>query len=76
MDNPFFTVVIPTHNRSNLLKRAIVSVLNQTFGDFEIIVVDDGSGDNTWDLLREFAGSIVGHGGKRVVRQHCEQQMA
>ena len=31
MHNPFFTVVIPTHNRSNLLKRAVVSVLNQTF---------------------------------------------
>ena len=43
MHSPFFTVVIPTHNRSNLLKRAIQSVLDQTFVDFELIIVNSSN---------------------------------
>jgi len=55
MDNPFFTVVIPTHNRSNLLKRAVVSVLDQTFEDFEIIIVDDHSTDDMSSVVSSFS---------------------
>lgn len=51
---PFFTVVIPTHNRAELLKEAIQSVLEQTFKDFELIVVDDHSSDNTKDVVASF----------------------
>lgn len=51
---PFFSVVIPTHNRVNLLDQAIRSVLQQTFTDFEIIVVDDHSTDNTQIRLAEY----------------------
>ncbi len=40
---PKATIVIPTYNRAALLKEAVNSVLNQSFSDFEIIVVDDGS---------------------------------
>jgi glycosyltransferase involved in cell wall biosynthesis len=44
---PAISVVIPTRNRAALLGRAIASVLDQTFRDFEIIVADDGSTDST-----------------------------
>ena len=46
-----FSVIIPTYNREYILNRAISSVLNQTFSDFELIIVDDGSKDATKDLV-------------------------
>jgi glycosyltransferase involved in cell wall biosynthesis len=52
------TVVIPTYNRGLLACEAIKSVLSQTYKDFEIIVIDDGSKDNTETLLSEFGQSI------------------
>ncbi|RLF83553.1 glycosyl transferase, partial [Thermococci archaeon] len=52
MSRPTVSVIIPTYNRANLLKRAIASVLNQTFTDFELIVVDDASPDNTPEVVR------------------------
>ena len=54
MELPFFTVVIPTYNRSKLLKGAIQSVLKQTYENFELIVVDDASTDNTKNIVKSF----------------------
>lgn len=51
---PLITVIIPTYNRAHLIGRAIQSVLNQTYKDFEIIVVDDGSSDNTKQAVKSF----------------------
>jgi len=48
------SVVIPTYSRAHVLGRAIQSVLNQTYQDFELIVVDDGSSDNTEEVVRNF----------------------
>ncbi|MCP4754336.1 MAG: glycosyltransferase [Proteobacteria bacterium] len=51
MSNPLISVIIPTHNRRERIIRAVDSVLDQTFSDFELIVVDDCSTDGTVDVL-------------------------
>jgi len=54
------SVIIPTYNRANLISRAITSVINQTFNDYEIIVVDDNSTDNTEELVKtKFKNKVI-----------------
>ncbi len=53
-NKPYFTIVTPVYNREKLIKKAISSVTEQSFTDWEYIVVDDGSNDNTWNLLRNY----------------------
>lgn len=50
MMEPLISVYIPTYNRLELLKRAVQSVQNQTYKNFEIIIVDDNSSDGTQDF--------------------------
>ena len=52
--NPFFSFIIPTKNRSFYLKHAIQSCLNQSFSDFEIIVSDNNSTDDTEEVVKSF----------------------
>lgn len=52
---PKVSIIIPTYNRALLLKKAIESVLKQTFKDYEIIVVDDGSTDNTREIVHSYS---------------------
>lgn len=57
--NPLVSVIIPTHNRGWIVKEAIDSVLAQDFTDFELIVVDDGSTDDTPDILNLYKEKII-----------------
>jgi glycosyltransferase involved in cell wall biosynthesis len=51
---PFFSIVMPVHNRATLVGRALRSCLEQSFTDFEIVVVDDGSSDGSVDAIRAY----------------------
>ena len=51
MPNPFFSIIIPTYNRAGFIEKSIQTVLDQDFADFEVIVVDDGSTDNTKKIV-------------------------
>ena len=55
---PRVSVIIPTYNRASLVQEAVASVLAQTYRDFELLVVDDGSTDGTLEALASFAGEI------------------
>lgn len=61
--NPLISVIIPTYNRAWCLARAVESVLNQNFSDYELIVVDDGSNDETDLVLAPYGDAL------RVIRQ-------
>ena len=50
---PKVSVIIPVYNRENLIQRSINSVLNQTYNNIEVIVIDDASTDNTWEKIKE-----------------------
>lgn len=54
---PFFSVAMPAYDAAGTISRAIDSVLEQSFTDWELVVVDDGSSDLTAEIVRRYAGS-------------------
>jgi glycosyltransferase involved in cell wall biosynthesis len=56
---PLLSVVMPVFNGGVYLRHAIRSILQQTFHDFELIIVDDGSTDGTSEIIRSFADNRV-----------------
>ncbi len=59
MDTPFFSIVIPAYNRAYILPRTIQSVLDQNYDDWELIVIDDGSKDNTAQLMKGYSDKRI-----------------
>jgi len=57
--DPFFSVLLPAFNAREHIGRALRDLLAQTFRDFEILVVDDGSNDGTGDVVKEFSDSRI-----------------
>jgi len=57
----FLTIVIPTYNRAHLIEHTLKSVLNQSCDDFEVIVIDDGSTDNTQEILQPYLSEKVSY---------------
>lgn len=55
---PYFSVIIPTYNRYQLTKRAINSVLKQTYNDYELIIINDGSTDKSQQLEADYKEKI------------------
>jgi glycosyltransferase involved in cell wall biosynthesis len=59
MHRPFFSVIVPTYNNVRTLRKTILSVLDQTFSDFELLVMDDGSTDSTGLLVESILDSRI-----------------
>ena len=59
MNKPLVSVIIPTYNRAWILSTAIDSVLCQDYPNIELIVIDDGSTDNTKNLLKNYKNKII-----------------
>ena len=66
--NPLVSVIIPTYNRAGLISRAIESVLAQTYSNFEIIVVDNASRDNTAEVV-----SLIADARLKFIRHDVNQ---
>jgi len=73
-ETPLISIVIPSYNQAKYIAANLDSILNQTFHDFEVIFIDDGSTDNTADILKEYAqkDSRI----KYVYQQNSERAVA
>ena len=58
MSNILFSLIVPTYNRESFIVKTIQSVLSQTYLNFELIIVDDGSTDNTEQVVKKITLKI------------------
>lgn len=72
MDSPFFSIIIPTYNRGNLLRKSIESVIAQSYPKWELLIVDDGSTDNTKQVVEAYADKRI----KYIYQQNAERSAA
>ncbi|MCQ2605180.1 MAG: glycosyltransferase [Bacteroidales bacterium] len=67
-----FSIIIPTYNRATFLPKAIESVLSQTYTDWELIIVDDGSTDNTKDVVGGYIDTRI----RYIYQKNAERSVA
>lgn len=71
-DKPFFSIIIPTYNRAQLLTKAIESVLQQKEPSWELIIIDDGSTDTTKEVVENFQDERIQY----VFQENAERSVA
>lgn len=59
MSDPLISVIMPVFNEERYVRMAVESILNQTFPDYEFIILDDGSTDNTVEIIRSFSDKRI-----------------
>lgn len=59
LKSPAISVVMPVYNMEEYVAESVGSILNQTFSNWELIIVDDGSTDGTAEILRSFTDSRI-----------------
>lgn len=64
MKKPFFSIIIPTYNRAHLIHIPIESILHQTYDDWELIIIDDGSTDNTRAIVEAYHDTRIHYVGQ------------
>jgi len=74
LSNPFFSIVIPAYNRAYILPETIGSIQEQSFENWEVIVVDDGSKDSTRELVESL--SIEDKRIRYVYQSNAERSVA
>ena len=52
---PKISIIVPVYNSEKTLERCISSILDQSFGDFELIIVNDGSTDSSYGIIEQYA---------------------
>ncbi len=67
---PFFSVVIPAYNSGNHIAGTLLSVFNQTYENYQIIVSDDGSTDDTIAVVKEVFGRFPGKAARLLINAH------
>ncbi len=71
-DRPLFSIVIPTYNRALLLAKAVESIKKQTFKDWEVIIIDDGSTDNTAEVIKPYVTENI----RYIYQENAERSIA
>jgi glycosyltransferase involved in cell wall biosynthesis len=61
MNNPLVSVIIPNYNHARFLDERIQSILNQTYQNFEVIILDDKSSDNSVEVINKYKIILMFH---------------
>ncbi|MGZ3899380.1 MAG: glycosyltransferase family 2 protein [Bacteroidia bacterium] len=69
---PFFSIIIPTYNRAEPIQRAIESIIEQTYADWELVIIDDGSTDNTRQVVTGYKSENI----RYIYQENQERSVA